>query len=134
MGHLLRTLWQSDSKPSMVLDHPEEKSYLLKEGEVQAPKPYGEVKNRIVCAANKLPDGTVLPGVRHWDSVMHRIADKLPDNARNSDIVEREVQGFLDRFGVFHTREEAWKIAFDAGQIIRRCGNDNGKLWSENLY
>lgn len=134
MGALLRTLWQKDSKPSIVLDHPEEKSYELKDGEVQTPVPFEKVKNRVVCAANKMPDGTVIPGVRHWDTVMHRVADKLQDNPKNSSLIEREVQGFLDRYGNFLTREEAWKIAFDAGQIIRRCGGDGKKLFSENLY
>lgn len=46
-------------------------------------------------------------------------------------------QGFIDTWGVFHTREEAWKIASHHNQIIRRCGGDTvngGRLYSENLY
>ena len=46
-------------------------------------------------------------------------------------------QGFVDRFGKFHNREEAWKIAEPAGQIRRRVGGDTingGTLFSENLY
>lgn len=45
--------------------------------------------------------------------------------------------GFIDQFGNFHTRTEAWKIAEAAGQIFRRCGGDTvngGTLYSENLY
>lgn len=32
------------------------------------------------------------------------------------------------------TREEAHEVAKAAGQIIRRCGGDEHKLYSENLY
>jgi hypothetical protein len=32
------------------------------------------------------------------------------------------------------TREEAFEVASAAGQIIRRVGGDDGKLFSENLY
>jgi hypothetical protein len=49
---------------------------------------------------------------------------------------ERSVaeQGFVDQHGVFLTREEAMEIARAAGQIVRRCGGDSIRLFSENLY
>jgi hypothetical protein len=43
-------------------------------------------------------------------------------------------QGFIDQFGVFMTREEAYEVAKAAGQIKYRCGGDEGRLFSENLY
>ena len=55
-------------------------------------------------------------------------------------------QGFIDQFGDFLTREEAWKIADSMGQIRRPTGfetflcprkanvGDDGILFSENLY
>ena len=44
-------------------------------------------------------------------------------------------QGFIDNFGNFLTREEAWLVAKAAGQVIKVCGgNGSGKLFSENLY
>jgi hypothetical protein len=46
-------------------------------------------------------------------------------------------EGFIDQFGDFHARTEAWKIAEAAGQILHRCGGDDtdgGTLYSENLY
>ena len=46
----------------------------------------------------------------------------------------RAEQGFVDQFGVFLTREEAWDVASKAGQIVRRVGGDGGCLYSENLY
>ena len=44
-------------------------------------------------------------------------------------------QGFVTSKGRFVTREEAWKIADAAGQILyRSAGYDNGVLFSENLW
>jgi hypothetical protein len=48
-----------------------------------------------------------------------------------------EDQGFIDQFGKYYTRTEAWKIAEAMGQIRYRCGGDTangGTLYSENLY
>ena len=48
-----------------------------------------------------------------------------------------EKQGFIDQYGVFMTRQEAWKVAEAADQINYRCGGDDkygGTLYSENLY
>ena len=82
----------------------------------------------IVCAAirNELTN-KIICGPRHFDMVMRgQIADK-----RHCLIME---QGFVDQFGVFLTREEAWEIANEAGQIKYRVGGDHNKLFSENLY
>jgi hypothetical protein len=46
----------------------------------------------------------------------------------------RAEQGFVDQRGEYLTREEAFEVASKAGQIIRRCGGDEGRLFSENLY
>lgn len=43
-------------------------------------------------------------------------------------------QGFVDQFGTFLTREEALPIARAAGQIRFRCGGDEIRLYSDNLY
>ena len=86
---------------------------------------------RIVCAANMYYDGTLILGVRHFDALMHRTIESHQDkNFRKIG----HVQGFVDNHGHFHTREEAWEIASAAGQISRRCGGDDGKLFSESLY
>lgn len=94
-------------------------------------------KPRIVCAANKyfitLCDASfeiMLIGARHWDSCMR---DQFKRLAYKVDR-ETEVQGFIDQFGKFYTRQEAFIIAEENDQIIRRVGGDNGKLFSENLY
>lgn len=77
---------------------------------------------RVVCAALRDGFGTVICGPRHWDSICR------------SDRHDGWVQGFVDQHGVFMTREEAWTVAFDAGQIIRRVGGDGERLFSENIY
>jgi hypothetical protein len=43
-------------------------------------------------------------------------------------------QGFINQRGEFLTRKQAWVIAFNANQIIRRVGGDEGVLYSENLF
>ena len=40
-------------------------------------------------------------------------------------------QGFVDQFGVWLTREEAYAMAVRAGQVE---GNMRGRLFSEDLY
>lgn len=82
-------------------------------------------QRRIVCAANLIGARIVL-GVRHWDALMHEAAKHADDGP--------ETQGFVDNFGKFLTREEAWSVALAAGQIIHRCGGDGVELYSENLY
>ena len=80
---------------------------------------------RIVCAANKdSSTRKIVLGIRHCDRFMH-----------DTDVDNRFAeQGFVDQFGTFLTREEAWKVAVAANQIIRRVGGDEGRLYSENLY
>ena len=93
------------------------------------------MERRIVCAAvayPKRPD-IMLVGPRHFDKVMHDQYSRF--FTRGTALGEEEsVQGFLDQYGEFLTREEAYEVAKGAGQIIRRCGGDDGRLFSENLY
>lgn len=91
------------------------------------------MEQRIVCAANRLKfTNAVVVGVRHYDAFMRR---QIAQSEYNwCDPVE---QGFIDQFGVFLTRTEAWVIAEKNGQILRRVGGDtanDGTLYSENLY
>ena len=82
----------------------------------------------IVCAAMR-KSGHVICGARHFDGIMRSAIYLLSDQSH----VGWE-QGFIDNKGQFLTREEAWEVANAAGQIRRRCGGDNGRLFSENLY
>ena len=65
--------------------------------------------------------------------------DSYKGHNSGEDIVysETEIQGFLTNKHRFVDRYEAWKIAVEQNQIVRRCGGDTvngGKLFSENLY
>lgn len=84
----------------------------------------------IVCASHRYACGSIIAGVRHYDNVIRRQANK-------QNLWTPAEQGFLDNRGEFLTRTEAWKVAEAAGQITRRVGGDKadgGTLYSENLY
>jgi hypothetical protein len=86
----------------------------------------------IVCAAMRYPNGFIVTGARHLDSVMHRQIPWMLHDQHG-----KAVQGFIDQRGNFYDRHEAWKIAEANGQIRFRCGGDTingGMLFSENLY
>lgn len=101
----------------------------LDEFEKNVPQRPNEFIRRIVCAANKFSDGTIIVGARHYDMLMHNIIRLLP-HLREL----RCVQGFVDQKGNFLTREEAFDVALEQNQIIQRCGGDYKTLYSENLY
>jgi hypothetical protein len=113
----------------------------------QAEKRKDYFLNRIVCAANYFPGMGMLIAPRHWDETMHRAYERLEAERNAARVLNPELEelpaghkfaeGFIDKFGKWHTREEAWVIAEAAGQIIRRVGGDTtngGRLFSENLY
>ena len=88
---------------------------------------YSVTPRRVVCAANRHEHtGLIICGARHWDKIMR--AQNPYATPANFE------QGFIDQFGDWMTREEAWQVAMDQGQIRRRCGGDDGRLFSENLY
>jgi hypothetical protein len=85
--------------------------------------------SRVVCAANKNKEsGRIICGARHWDAIMR--SQKLEsEDFGNWD------QGFINQFGEFLTREEAWKIAEEQNQIRSLCyDGQKDYLFSENLY
>ena len=86
------------------------------------------VRRRVVCAAVRDSDGRIVVGPRHFDQTMTNAIYSLPEWSRPWE------QGFIDQRGEFMTREEAHKVAIEADQIIRRCGGDDARLFSENLY
>jgi hypothetical protein len=96
------------------------------------------LQQRIVCAAIKsTTTGKIICGPRHSDCYIQLI-DEI-----NIGTYE---QGFVDQNCVFLSREEAWKVADAAEQILRKTGledyydsrkagiGDVGLLFSENLY
>ena len=87
-------------------------------------KPY------IVCAANRMPDGKLLVGVRHWDKLMHDQYDaRYGDvHAKHSEVE----QGFIDQWGKFYTREQALIAVESTGQTKGHYSKI--ELFSEDLY
>jgi len=96
---------------------------------------YHREQRRVVCAANRYHKHIIL-GIRHWDTAMRTQFGVMEDHGMFDDEITpgQWEQGFVDQFGKFMTREEAWIVAEAAGQIIHRCGGDGEKLFSENLY
>jgi hypothetical protein len=104
---------------------------------------YTVTPRRIVCAANcRRADGLIVCGARHWDKLM-----RGQINAMGGGTFAGWDQGFVDQFGDWIDRKEAWKIADAQGQIMRPTGHetgrlipraanigDDGYLFSENLY
>jgi hypothetical protein len=93
----------------------------------------------VVCAANRTKSGKMICGARHWDNVMRgqvcntnwlsiKLFGRLPKCWRGAE------QGFIDQFGVFMDRQEAWKVAEAAGQIKYGREHSKGTLYSEDLY
>lgn len=89
--------------------------------------------NRIVCAAILYENGTLIVSPRHFDTVAKNTIELLNPDWNYWRKMKHE-QGFVDKFGEFHSRKSAWEIAYAANQIIRHCAGDAGTLFSENLY
>ena len=64
------------------------------------------VPERIVCAANRTSDGTIVLGVRHGCEIMMASAKKMG----YTNLLQTE-QGFYTNWQRFVTREEAMMIA-----------------------
>lgn len=86
------------------------------------------INPRIVCAANlHIETGTIFCGARHFDSAM-RAQIKAAEFGWSG-----YEEGFIDQFGKFYNRQDAWKIAEANNQIIMISGK-RGTLYSEDLY
>lgn len=91
-------------------------------------------KQVIVSSAMRSPSGIIIACVRHGDELFYNAVDnmKLCDEDKDFNYWE---QGFVDQYREFLTREEAWVIAEENGQIKHKLGCDDAKrLYSENLY
>lgn len=102
------------------------------------------MNSRIVCAANRCEvTNHIVIGIRHYDAVMQDQITNLQivmgevNSFASTPFVRTVTQGFIDQFGNFYNRQEAWKIAEQNSQVLRRVGGDaanGGTLYSENLY
>jgi hypothetical protein len=102
-----------------------------------------QLRKFIVCAALLMDDGLIVPGIRHFSPEMRIILHRIYGENYHLRVVE---QGFVNQFGEFISRMDAWKLADANGQIRRATGwedgssprqanvGDEGPLFSENLY
>lgn len=85
-------------------------------------------KQKVVCAAIRLTGGLIITGARHFDEIMVATLDACemfqPDAA----------QGFIDQWGNFLTREQAYEVALRQGQYKPWGNHTPGVLYSEDLY
>jgi hypothetical protein len=85
-------------------------------------------KRLVVCAAIRVGD-EVICGARHYDPVM-----VAQITARSDGLDWRTAeQGFIDQWGTFMDRDEAYKVAKWQGQIRHPDVPGRG-LFSEHLY
>ena len=79
-------------------------------------------------------NGTIISGFRHSDC--YKVLKNLIGNLEDSNLPQREHQGFLTSKNRFVSREEAFKIAKERHQIIHYMFEDDevGQLISEDLY
>lgn len=90
---------------------------------------YKSVEPRAAHRPINTPGGVVLCGYRHGDV----ISQVLPLVGERQYILGEHVQGFLTSKNRFVDREEAWTIAEQQGQIVKKLSG-NKILYSENLY
>lgn len=96
-------------------------------------------QRRVVCAAVRAADGTLLLGIRHYSPDMHQQIAERRDGAKFTHRLDED-QGFVDQYGQWLSRADAYDVAARAGQILpgrngvgRRL--DIGPvLYSEALY
>lgn len=116
-------------------EHPVLGNKRLKIARKQQVAPANDVR-LVVCAACRYQDGTVLAGVRHFDDIMGnqlRMWKALdPEGFAKRGRAE---QGFYDNRREFLTREEALKVATEAGQREGKVKHGpEDRLFSEDLW
>ncbi len=98
-----------------------------------------DYKRKIVCAAIRAEDRSVLVGIRHYSADMHATIDLMGEAGKKFSHRSGDDQGFVDTWGTYHTRAEAYLIASKFNQIINRQAlsfrrTDDPKINEELLY
>lgn len=86
------------------------------------------IERKIVAAAVK-KYGVVFTGVRHGHIIRDMVAVGFLTDVKNDYVFAKE-QGFVDSHNNYLSREQAWHVAVDAGQI----DSGHGVLYSEDLW
>lgn len=96
----------------------------------ELPKKEPPIPKLIVCAAMRMDDGLIVPGIRHLSPEMRQVLFRIYGKGYHLRVEE---EGFVDQFGTFLSREDAWNIAAENNQIRWQVSTP-GTLYSENLY
>jgi hypothetical protein len=92
---------------------------------------------RVVCAAIRAGDGTLMLGIRHYSKDMHDQLEQRMDGFKFRNRLDED-QGFVDQWGAWMSREEAYEVARQSGGIRNHSSVGEGlnglKLYSEALY
>lgn len=87
------------------------------------------IPERVVCAANRFPNGSIVLGVRHGCQIMLAQAKAMGLVFHESD------DGFYTNWQRWVNRTDAMVIAREQGQVFREDGTHNPDvLYSECLY
>lgn len=84
---------------------------------------------RVVSMAACIVDGHLIVGNRHFCPIMRMTIENLGIDPFNNQHDIGTDQGFVDQWGVWMSREEAWVVAKAAGQIKKVY--TEGVLYSE---
>ena len=89
----------------------------------------GNSRAYIVCAACRY-EGTIIAGARHFDKIMYTQIDAIGEKFNIAE------QGFIDQFGNFYTRVEAFNTILrnDIQSINYERNGSTTELYSEGLY
>lgn len=92
----------------------------------------------VVASANKYGDLITVIGSRHGSPAMHSALNAIREEKLiDMDNRGKAQQGFIDQWDVFMTREEAWEVAVNSGQLnLRRMQSCPGRkeLFSEDVW
>src|SRR5688572_25143627 len=100
-----------------------------------------QLPERVVCAANHF-DGVIVLGLRHNDEFMQDAVKRVTASMSGTEQMSFKVgiyglsaQGFLTNRGRWVDRKQAYELASDQDQILRKTGGMNSKvLYSEDVY
>lgn len=96
--------------------------------------PTEHLERRVVCASIRAANGDILVGIRHYSQDMHYAIQRDPNGRRFENRFDED-QGFVNSWGEYLTRKEAYVVARHNNQIIRETPFTRaGKLDSEALY
>lgn len=85
---------------------------------------------RIVCAAMKMKDGSIVSGIRHFSPDMRLTLKRIYGDGYKHGADE---PGFIDTLGNFLNGKDAWIAAEQNSQVLYQVSTP-GTLYSENLY